>query len=188
MQRSWIWILAIAFVADCGARTGLEDPLRPTTARPPTTSTVTTGEQTGGTLPTGTGGTAGAAGTAGLGTGGTSQQGVGGVTSTRPGQSAEWCREHAGSDGGGGAHTYAYGACCQCGWPVDGDACQYLLKALPFCDGPDDYVYYSCIGGEVPICVLDHLDSCAYGFPAECEDAYAAQMECLRRVSPARGG
>ena len=176
MKYSPTLILTVALSADCGARIGLESSVPPTTPPSTTTSIIATGGQTGGAPATSTGGISQ------LGTGGTSQDGTGGVRGTTSGESAEWCDIHAGNDGGGGAHTVAFRACCQCGWPVDGAECQYVLKILPFCHGADDTFYYSCIGGEVPFCILDHLASCAHGFPPECVDAYAAQVECLAKA------
>jgi hypothetical protein len=104
---------------------------------------------------------------------------------TTMGRSAEWCDKNAGNDGGGGAHTVAYQACCMCGWPIGGATCQSVLQILPHWYTANDPVYYSCIGGEVPWCILDHIPSCPDGIPAECADVYAAQVACLAN---ARGG
>jgi hypothetical protein len=90
--------------------------------------------------------------------------------------------EHTVNDGGGGAHTVAVQACCQCGWPVDGPLCSSVMHILPFWHGADDVFYYRCIGGEVPFCIMDHLDTCAAGFPPECDEAYANQVACISHL------
>jgi hypothetical protein len=122
------------------------------------------------------------------GSGGSASPAVGGSASASGGASSVALStplrdcEHTANDGGGGAHTVAFGACCQCGWPVDGPLCSSILSILPFCHGADDVLYYRCIGGEVPFCIMDHLDTCAAGFPPECYAAYANQVACISRL------
>jgi len=105
----------------------------------------------------------------------------GGASSTPSSTLARDCT-HPGNDGGGGAHTIAFAACCECGWPTDGPLCTSVLNILPYWHSADDPLYYACIGGEVPFCVMDHLDTCASGFPPECDDVFANQVVCISRL------
>jgi hypothetical protein len=100
----------------------------------------------------------------------------GGSSSTAPTTSDRACDS---DDGGGGAHTVAFAACCGCGWPLDGPLCSSLLQILPFESGANDEDYLRCMGGEVPACILDHLDSCADGYPPECNEVYVNQVACI---------
>lgn len=84
-------------------------------------------------------------------------------------------------DGAGGARATAFAACCACNWPVEGPWCQALLQVMPFWHGQEakDALYYACMGGGLPVCIQEHLDSCAKGFPVECFEEYAEQVDCL---------
>jgi hypothetical protein len=181
------WFIILLFVeTSCGAATGLDDSrsrVRDGSSNPtdsggvssdPSAAAQSGARQAGfggaGIGPNGSGTGIGlVAGAAGVTTGG-----VNAATST----SARDCSNVA-NDGGGGAHTVAFEACCQCGWPAEGPLCQVVLQILPYSHSADDELYYRCIGGEVPFCILDHLDTCAAGFPMECFDAYAAQVACI---------
>lgn len=136
----------------CGAATGLDVP-----------SSSTKNGRSGSTDQAESGGTTSAT------TGGS---GAGAQTSARD------C-SHVENDGGGGARATAFAACCECNWPVEGPWCQALLHVMPINHGFDDLLYQECIGARVPGCIMDHLDSCAKGFPVECLEVYAEQVDCL---------